>query len=114
MDRQQIEIVGSQPAAEDLDRIANTGKGEQKQIFCRESVEKRLALAVMLVARRGYRDVDEVAFLVAGIQMQYTRRLFERQAAQEQIVYQAKNRGVQPDPERKRHDGDECESGRFK
>src|SRR5213082_2008696 len=44
---ENIEIIRSDSAAEDLGRIAQTGQAEGKNIFAGKSVENRLAIAVM-------------------------------------------------------------------
>ena len=51
--------------------------------------------------RRGEREIDRL-LLETREDVEQARWLLEGQAAQEQIIDQSKDRGVQPDPERER------------
>jgi hypothetical protein len=91
---EHIKIVRGQPAAEHLHRIAKPGKHEEKEILRRESIEHRLAIAKMLVARRRYANLLQITRFIAAIKMDHSRWFLKRQTAQEQIVDQTENRGV--------------------
>ncbi len=106
---QQIEIVGGQSAAKNLDRVAKSGQRERRRILSGgilggETVKKRLTVAIKLVARRRYSDIRQIARLVAVVEVNNARWFLERQPAQKQIVDQTKDRGVQSNAEYKRQD----------
>ncbi len=63
----------------------------------------------MLKSRRRHTDFLEVARFIAAVKMDHARWFLEGQPAQKQIVDQTKNRGVRPDRERERNNGDNCE-----
>ena len=49
---QNIEVVGCQPAAKNLNRVTQPGQSKEKEIFGGQSVENSLAVSKMLIARR--------------------------------------------------------------
>ena len=110
-DAEHIEIVRSYSAPENLNRIADSSQCEAKSVLGGETVKKCLSFTVMLIARRGDRDIDKIARLVASEHVHDTRRFLEREPAQEKIVDQAEDRGVQPDPERQCDDSDAVNPG---
>jgi len=77
-----VEIVGRRSSAENLDGITHARECEREYIFGGKAIKKRLSFTVMLKARRGDRDIDKIARLVASEQVDDTRRLLKRQAAQ--------------------------------
>jgi hypothetical protein len=81
-DAEHIEIVRSYSPPKNLNRIADSSQCEEKSVLGGETVKKRLSFTVMLIARRGDRDIDKIARLVASEQVDDTRRLLKRQAAQ--------------------------------
>src|SRR5205823_7048040 len=100
-------------AAEDLNRIAKTCERKCEETFPGQAVEQCLPFAIMHKSRRGHSDVGEISRFISSIQVHNARRVFERQTAEKQFVYQTKDRGVQPDAEGERKRGDNCESRRF-
>jgi hypothetical protein len=66
----------------------------------------------MGVARCGEREVDRLFFEMRE-DVKNARRFPKRQSAQEEVVDQTKDRGVQPDPERERDHRQEREPRRF-
>ena len=68
----------------------------------------------MLKTRRRQSDIHEIARFVAAVQVDNTRRLFEWQTAEKQIVDQAEDRSVRADRERERDHGDDSEPWRFR
>src|SRR4030095_3706249 len=68
----------------------------------------------MLVARRRHADIDEIARFIAAEEVHHARWFLERQAAQEQIVYQTEDCGIRTDGQRERNHGDNSEPWRFK
>ena len=89
-----------------LHRIAEPGQGEVVPVSAAKPSKIRLPIAVMHEARRGERVIEGFAALRLREEMHDARRFLEGQAAQEEIVDQAEDRGVQPDPERERDDGE--------
>jgi len=67
----------------------------------------------MLKARHRDRELEQVALARVGVHVHEPLRLLEGESAQEQVVNQTKNRGVQPDSQCEREDGDKSESRRF-
>ena len=103
----------ARPASILLDRIAQSGQGKRRSVLRREPREDRLPVAIMHEPRHGEWKVDDLATLVSGGDVHDPRRLLERQPAQEQIVDQAEDRRVQPDPEREGDHRQKSESRRF-
>jgi len=62
--------------------------------------------------RCGEWEIDRLLFETAE-DVEQARRLLEGQAAQEQIIDQSKDSGVQPDPEREREHGEQSKPGRL-
>jgi len=60
----------------------------------------------------GKREIDRL-LLEMREDVEQARRLLEGQSAQEQIIDQTEDGGVQPDPERKREDGKQSKPGRL-
>ena len=112
-DAKDVEIVRRHSPAEDLDGVAHARESEREYILASEAVKESLSFTVMLKARRGDRDIDQITRLIASEQVDDTRRLLERQAAQEQIVYQTEDCCVRTDGERERNHGDDGEPWRF-
>src|SRR5438093_3984115 len=115
---QQIEIVGGQSTAKNLDRIGKSGQRERGRILGGgilggETVKNRLTVTIKLVTRRRYSDVHQIARLVAVVEVNNARRFLERQPAQKQIVDQTKDRRVQPNAECKSQDSNKREPWRF-
>jgi len=110
---EHIEIVYGHSAAKKLNGIAQSGQSEGKNVFGVQPVEYRLAIAVMLKARRRHRGLHLIAMLGIGIHVQNTCRLLEWQTAQKQIVDQTEDGSVQADTERERDYGEKSKSGRF-
>src|ERR687891_1057295 len=104
-DPKHIEVVRSYSSPKNLDRIAGSGQCEEKWILGSKTVKKRLSFTIMLKTRRGDRDIDKIARLVAGEHVDNARWVFEWQPAQKKIVDQAEDRRVKADPERKRDHG---------
>ena len=112
-DPEHIEVVRRHLPAEDLHRIAEPGERECGDVFRAEAVEDRLALAIMLKARHGDCELEQVALARVRIHVHEPLRLLERESAQEQIVDQTEDGGVQSDAECKRQDGNQSEPRRF-
>src|SRR5438874_1172017 len=100
---ENIEIVRRHFAAEKLNGIAETGQSERNVVFAGESVENRLAITIMLKPRDRHSELQQLALPGIRIHMQHTSWFFKRQTAQEKIVDQTEDCGVQTDTER------ECE-----
>jgi hypothetical protein len=62
--------------------------------------------------RCGQWEIDRL-LLETGKDVEQPRWLLEGQAAQEQIIDQSKDGGVQPDPERERKHGEQSKPGRL-
>src|SRR5439155_21724140 len=109
-DAEHIEVVRRHLSAEDLHRIAEPGERECGDVFRAEAVEDRLALAIMLKARHRDRELEQVALARVRIHVHEPLRLLERESAQEQVVDQTEDRGVQTNSERQRDYGEKSES----
>jgi len=93
-DAEHIEIVRRHLPAEDLHRIAEPGEPECGDVFRAEAVEDRLTIAIMLKARHGDRELEQVAFARVRIHVHESLRLLERQSAQKQVVDETENGSV--------------------
>src|SRR2546430_6118358 len=100
---ENIEIVRGHFSAEKLNGIAETGQSERNVVFAGESVENRLAITIMLKPRDRHSELQQLALPGIRIHVQHTSWFFKRQTAQEKIVDQTEDCGVQTDTER------ECE-----
>ena len=109
---EDIKVIRGRLENRNLKRITQPGHRRGQSILSGESVEDGLAVAEMHVARRGEREVDRL-FFETREDVKNARRFFKWQPAQEQIVDQAEDRRVQPDPERESEDGEQGESRRL-
>jgi hypothetical protein len=67
----------------------------------------------MLEAGDGDSKLEQVPLSRVRIDMHEPRRIFKWQRAQEKIIDQTEDRGIQSDPEREREGGNDSEAGRF-
>src|SRR6476660_9643982 len=93
-----------------LKRIAKSGHGGGAAILTSKSVENGLPIAEMHETGGGKREIDRLLFETAE-DVEQARWLLEGQAAQEQIIDQSKDSGVQPDPERESENGEQSKPG---
>ena len=84
----------------DLDWITQAGEGAADSILRRQAVEDGLPVAIIHVARRRDRKLRDPLLLRVREDMDEPIGFAERQPAQEEIVDQAEDCCVQPDPER--------------
>src|SRR5438876_1354375 len=94
-----------------LKRIAKSRHRGGDTILTSKSVENGLPIAEMHETRCGKWEIDRL-LLETREDVEQARRLPEGQSAQEQIIDQTEDGGVQPDPERKCEDGKESEPRR--
>src|SRR5262249_23484367 len=102
---EDVEPIRSCFESRHLEGIADSGHGLGNSVFAGKSVEDGLAIAKMVEARCRNRKIDRL-LLETAEDMERARRFFEWKTAQEKIVDQAKNGGVEANPER---EGDQCE-----
>ena len=110
---QHIEIIRRHAATVKLDRIAHAGQRETCSVLCRKAGENRLAVAIMHKARHRNRDFFQIGIVSIREHVHDPLRLLKRQPAQKQIVDQAEDCSVQPDPQRQRNQRQESEPGRL-
>src|SRR5256885_1860440 len=98
---EHIEPIRCRLEDRNLKRIAKSGHRSGDTILTSKSVENGLPIAEMHETRRGEWEIDRL-LLETRENVEQARWLLEGQAAQEQIIDQSKDGGVQPDPERER------------
>ena len=113
MNAKNVEIVYSQSAPKNLNRITQPSQGKSEEILTGNRIEESLAVAIVSVSRRRDADVDQLARFVAAEEMNHTRRFLEWETPQEKIVDQTEDGRVQANPKRKRQHRDEGERGRL-
>src|SRR4029077_18594577 len=109
---EHIEPVRCRLEDRTLKRIAKSGHGRGDTILTSKSVENGLPIAEMHETRRGEWEIDRL-LLETTENVEQARWLLEGQSAQEQVIDQSKDGGVQPDPERKCEYGKESEPRRL-
>ena len=80
-------------------------------LFRSEALEDRLTVAIMHETRRRDCELEQFAFASIGIHAQHPLRLFEGQGPEKEIVDQAEDRGVQPDPKGQGQNGNYGKTG---
>src|SRR4029077_19817139 len=91
-----------------LKRIAKSGHRSGDTILTRKSVENGLPIAEMHETRGGEWEIDRL-LLETREDVEQARWLLEWKTAQEKIVDQTEDSGVQPNSERQRQHRQECE-----
>src|SRR4026208_2132871 len=109
---EHIEPIRCRLEDRNLKRIAKSAHRGGDTILTSKSVENGLPIAEMHETRCGQWEIDRV-LLETGKDVEQPRWLLEGQAAQEQIIDQSKDGGVQPDPERERKHGEQSKPGRL-
>src|SRR6476660_6725048 len=109
---EHIEPIRCRLEDRNLKRIAKFGHGGGAAILTGKSVEDGLPIAEMHETRCGEWEIDRL-LLETRENVEQARWLLEGQAAEEQIIGQSKDGGVQPDPERQREDGKQSKPGRL-
>ena len=109
---QDIKVIRGGLEQRNLKRITQSRHRHSQSILSRESVEDGLAVAEMDIAWCREREIDGLFFEVRE-DMKNARRFSKRQPAQKEIVDQAKDRRVQPDPEREGDHRQESKPRRF-
>src|SRR5437588_8022827 len=109
---EHIEPIRCRLEDRNLKRIAQFGHRGGDTILTSKSVEDGLSIAEMHETGGGKREIDRL-LLEMRENVQQARRLLEGQSAQEEIIDQTEDSGVQPDPEREREHGEASEPRRF-
>src|SRR6476619_4269007 len=109
---EHIEPIRCRFEDRNLKRIAKSGHGGGDAILTSKSVEDGLPIAEMHETGGGKREIDRL-LLEMREDVEQAHRLLEGQSAQEEIIDQTEDSGVQPDPERKREDGKQSKPGRL-
>src|SRR5947207_13956387 len=110
---EHIEPIRCRLEDRNLKRIAKSSHRGGDTILTSKSVEKGLPITEMHETRCGEWEIDRL-LLEMREDVQQARWVLEGQAAQEQIIDQTKNGGVQSDPQRERQHGEKREPQRLK
>lgn len=110
---EHVKIIRRDSEGPDLHRFAQPGEGGADAVVRRETVEEFLAFAIKLEARRGKWPLQLRGGFFPGMKLHQPTDILEGQAAQEKVVNQAEDRGVEPDPEGESEHRQDGEAGRF-